>query len=48
VFELCCESTKTNSEGTQPEEYWRVIPIIEGIETDDKHEELAVNMLNNG
>jgi alpha-galactosidase len=39
---------KRISEGTQPEEYWRVIPIIEGIETDDKHEELAVNMLNNG
>ncbi|MDD4311626.1 MAG: hypothetical protein PHW41_04010 [Eubacteriales bacterium] len=39
---------KRIAEGTQPEEYWRVIPIIEGIETDDKHEELAVNMQNNG
>ena len=39
---------KRISEGTQPEEYWRVIPIIAGIETDDRHEELAVNMVNNG
>ncbi len=39
---------KRIAEGTQPEEYWRVIPIIEGIETNDKHEELAVNMRNNG
>ncbi len=39
---------KRITEGTQPEEYWRVIPIIEGIETGDGHEELAVNMQNNG
>lgn len=34
--------------GTLPEEYWRVVPIIEGIITDDNHEELAVNIKNNG
>ena len=34
--------------GTLPEEYWRVVPIIEGIINDDNHEELAVNMINNG
>jgi len=39
---------KRITEGTQPEEYWRVIPIIEGIETGDGHEELAVNMQNKG
>ena len=39
---------KRISEGTQPEEYWRVIPIIAGIETNDMHQELAVNMQNNG
>ncbi|MGD1817773.1 MAG: alpha-glucosidase [Pleomorphochaeta sp.] len=34
--------------GTLPEEYWRVVPIIEGIMNDDNHEELAVNIKNNG
>jgi alpha-galactosidase len=34
--------------GTLPEEYWRVVPIIEGIMSDDNHEELAVNIKNNG
>jgi alpha-galactosidase len=34
--------------GTLPEEYWRVVPIIEGILTNDGHEELAVNILNKG
>ncbi len=34
--------------GTLPEEYWRVVPIIEGIINDDNHEELAINMINNG
>jgi alpha-galactosidase len=29
-------------------EYWRDIPIIEGIVTDSGHSEMAVNMLNNG
>lgn len=39
---------KRLSEGTQPEEYWRVVPIIEGIVTDSGHEELAVNIPNDG
>ncbi len=34
--------------GTLPEEYWRVVPIIEGIINNDNHEELAINMVNNG
>ena len=35
-------------EGTRPEEYWRVIPIIEGIVTDSHHTELAVDIPNDG
>ncbi|WP_304943803.1 family 4 glycosyl hydrolase [Vallitalea guaymasensis] len=35
-------------QGTDESEYWRVIPIIEGILTDSGHEELAVNIPNNG
>lgn len=42
------DPVKRISEGTQPEEYWRVIPIIEGIVTDSGHEELAVNIPNAG
>ncbi|WP_320127486.1 alpha-glucosidase [uncultured Sphaerochaeta sp.] len=34
--------------GTMPEEYWRVVPIIEGILNNTGHEELAVNIINNG
>ncbi len=34
--------------GTAPQEYWRVVPIIEGIVTNSGHEELAVNVPNNG
>ncbi len=34
--------------GTLPREYWRVIPIIEGIVKNSGHEELAVNIPNNG
>jgi len=34
--------------GTLPSEYWRAIPIIEGIVTDSGHEELAVNISNKG
>ena len=34
--------------GNPEEEYWRVIPIIEGILTDSFHEELAVNIPNDG
>jgi len=33
-------------EGTLEEEYWRVVPIMEGILTDSHHEELAVNISN--
>jgi alpha-galactosidase len=32
--------------GTNPGEYWRTIPIIEGITNDTGHEELAVNIMN--
>jgi len=32
--------------GTTEKEYWRVVPIIEGILTDSQHEELAVNIPN--
>ncbi|MGE4454336.1 MAG: alpha-glucosidase [Sphaerochaeta sp.] len=39
---------KRIQEGTAPEEYWRVVPIIEGILTNSGHEELAVNLPNNG
>lgn len=42
------DPVKRISEGTQPDEYWRVVPIIEGIVTDSGHEELAVNIPNNG
>ncbi len=34
--------------GTTEKEYWRVVPIIEGILTDSQHEELAVNLPNDG
>ena len=34
--------------GMPEEEYWRVVPIIEGILTDSHHEELAVNIPNDG
>lgn len=32
--------------GTDPEEYWRVVPIMEGILRDSHHEELAVSIPN--
>jgi alpha-galactosidase len=35
-------------EGTVEEEYWRVVPIMEGILTDSRHKELAVNIPNDG
>lgn len=38
----------TRIEGTLEEEYWRVVPIMEGILTDSHHEELAVNISNDG
>ena len=34
--------------GTAPEEYWRVVPIMEGVLTNSNHEELAINIVNNG
>jgi alpha-galactosidase len=34
--------------GTSEREYWRVVPIIAGILTDSHHEELAVNISNDG
>lgn len=34
--------------GTLESEYWRVVPVIEGIITDSGHEELAVNIRNEG
>jgi len=34
--------------GTSEREYWRVVPIIAGILTDSHHEELAVNIPNDG
>jgi alpha-galactosidase len=34
--------------GTEPGEYWRTIPIIEGILSDSGHEEPAVNIMNEG
>ncbi|NOZ04629.1 MAG: alpha-glucosidase [FCB group bacterium] len=35
-------------QGMDEEEYWRVVPIIAGILTDSGHEELAVNVPNDG
>ncbi|MDY6875775.1 MAG: alpha-glucosidase [Chloroflexota bacterium] len=35
-------------EGTLEEEYWRVVPIMEGILADSHHKELAVNISNDG
>ena len=34
--------------GTLASEYWRVVPVIEGIVTNSGHEELAVNIRNDG
>ncbi|RSL63568.1 hypothetical protein CEP54_005180 [Fusarium duplospermum] len=34
------------AKGTSAEEYWRVVPIIEGIIADDGHFEMAVNIPN--
>lgn len=42
------EALRRVADGTPPEEYWRVVPIIEGIVTNDQHSELAVNVPNNG
>lgn len=42
------EALRRVAEGTPEEEYWRVVPIIEGIVTNSGHEELALNVPNNG
>jgi alpha-galactosidase len=42
------EALRRVADGTPPEEYWRVVPIIEGILTDSHHDELAVNVPNDG
>lgn len=42
------EALRRISEGTPTAEYWRVISIIEGIVTNSGHEELALNIPNNG
>jgi alpha-galactosidase len=34
--------------GTLASEYWRVVPVIEGVVTNSGHEELAVNIRNDG
>ena len=50
-MDLCTkpiDEYKRIKEGTLPSEYWRVVPIIEGIVTDSGHEELAVNVRNDG
>ena len=45
----CLEQVpQSRIEGTPEEEYWRVVPIMEGILTDSHHEELAVNISNDG
>ncbi|RJE24627.1 hypothetical protein PHISCL_03051 [Aspergillus sclerotialis] len=36
------------AEGTPTAEYWRVVPIIEGIVTDSGHLEMSVNIPNDG
>ena len=42
------DAFKRLSHGTRPTEYWRSVSIIEGLLTDSKHEELAVNVRNDG
>jgi len=45
----CLEQVpRSRIEGTVEEEYWRVVPIMEGILTNSHHEELAVNISNDG
>jgi alpha-galactosidase len=45
----CLEQVpESRIEGTPEEEYWRVVPIIEEVLTDSHHEELAVNLPNDG
>ena len=42
------DALKRLEQGTLPAEYWRSVAIIKGIITDSKHEELAVNVRNDG
>ncbi|MGR6429674.1 family 4 glycosyl hydrolase [Rhizobium sp. PAMB 3174] len=42
------EALRRIADGTPEEEYWRVVPIIEGILNDSHHYELAVNVPNDG
>jgi len=45
----CLEQVpESRIEGTPEEEYWRAVPIMEGIKTDSHHEELAANLPNDG
>jgi alpha-galactosidase len=45
----CLEQVPANRiHGTLEVEYWREVPMIEGIVTDSHHEELAVNVPNEG
>ena len=40
------EALRRIAEGTPADEYWRVVPIMEGILTNSGHEELALNLPN--
>lgn len=42
------EALRRIASGTPKSEYWRVVPVIEGILTDSGHAELAVNLPNAG
>ena len=45
----CLEQVpESRIKGTMEIEYWRDIPIIEGIVTNSGHSEMAINMLNDG
>ena len=45
----CLEQVpESRIKGTKEIEYWRDIPIIEGLVSNSGHSEMAVNMLNNG
>ncbi len=45
----CLEQVpESRIKGTREIEYWRDIPIIEGIVSNSGHDEMAVNILNNG
>lgn len=44
----CQEPPVARLKGTSENEFWRAVPIIEGILTDSHQEELAVNIPNNG